>query len=598
MKLKQKIICFVLSLCVAVLCIPVTALAENSVPQDYWTNYAASSFAGGTGTQSDPYQIASAEQLALLVKEVNSGVEGSTHVKEYFILTADIDLSGHIWKPLGYQNYGASAQAFMGFFDGNGKKITGLYVDERDKNCSAGLFGNIAAAGTEPAVQNLIVENGTVLAGYSTDMEDVQYGAGILIGSISVLGGSNIPYTVVKNCTVSGNVSSSMYAGGLVGDASYTHFEKCKADVKVNGICVAGGFAGNAFASDLTDCVATGNVKSDGWTTGGFAGVLFYNTKATRCAAYGDVEAKDWNLGGFVGYAEENTIIKNSIAMSDVTSTVTSWDPKAGGFAGTTSARVKLEKCHAAGKITFAGEGSIGGMIASGINSSATGCSFDSTKNASLSALGSEESGTYEITAQDTNGVLANICVDYYGGHDMVEAAAVKPTCTEPGLESGSECSRCGHREGFAEVEATGHKGGTATCSSKAKCEVCDAEYGEFDLKNHSNLKHTDAKAATKDAEGNTEYWYCDGCDKYYSDSAASKEIAKADTVTAKLSETPDGRPESGSKTDNGSNTKPQGTSPKTGDVNGIVLLTAILAFACGGLLIGKAQIKKFFLNK
>ena len=50
-----------------------------------------------------------------------------------------------------------------------------------------------------------------------------------------------------------------------------------------------------------------------------------------------------------------------------------------------------------------------------------------------------------------------------------------------------------------------------------------------------SSPKHITAKAATKDAEGNIEYWYCDGCDKYYSDATASKEISKADTVISKL---------------------------------------------------------------
>ena len=79
------------------------------------------------------------------------------------------------------------------------------------------------------------------------------------------------------------------------------------------------------------------------------------------------------------------------------------------------------------------------------------------------------------------------------------------------------------------------HTGGKATCKDKAKCEVCGAEYGEIDAKNHTDLKHIPAKVATKTAEGNIEYWYCDGCKKYFSDAAATKEITKAATVTAKL---------------------------------------------------------------
>ena len=81
-----------------------------------------------------------------------------------------------------------------------------------------------------------------------------------------------------------------------------------------------------------------------------------------------------------------------------------------------------------------------------------------------------------------------------------------------------------------------GHTGGKATCTERAVCEVCGKAYGEPDPKNHTNLKHIDAKAATKTAEGNIEYWYCEDCDKYFADAAATKEIKQADTVTAKLS--------------------------------------------------------------
>ena len=81
-----------------------------------------------------------------------------------------------------------------------------------------------------------------------------------------------------------------------------------------------------------------------------------------------------------------------------------------------------------------------------------------------------------------------------------------------------------------------GHTGGTATCTEKAVCEVCGKAFGDLDGNHHANLKHIDAKAATKTAEGNIEYWYCEDCDKYFADAAATKEIKQADTVTAKLS--------------------------------------------------------------
>ena len=81
------------------------------------------------------------------------------------------------------------------------------------------------------------------------------------------------------------------------------------------------------------------------------------------------------------------------------------------------------------------------------------------------------------------------------------------------------KCDYCGKK-------LTEHTGGKATCKDKAKCEVCGAEYGEFDANNHSDLKYIDAKAATKDAEGNIEYWYCEGCGKYFSDKDGTKAVS------------------------------------------------------------------------
>ncbi len=81
-----------------------------------------------------------------------------------------------------------------------------------------------------------------------------------------------------------------------------------------------------------------------------------------------------------------------------------------------------------------------------------------------------------------------------------------------------------------------GYTGGTATCTEKAVCEICGKAYGDLDGNHHANLKHIPAKAATRTAGGNIEYWYCEDCDKYFADAAATKEIKQADTVTAKLS--------------------------------------------------------------
>ena len=114
--------------------------------------------------------------------------------------------------------------------------------------------------------------------------------------------------------------------------------------------------------------------------------------------------------------------------------------------------------------------------------------------------------------------------------------------------------------------------GGKATCTEKAVCEVCGKAYGELDANNHSDLKHIDAKAATKDGEGNIEYWYCEGCGKYYGDTDATKEITKAATITAKLPDDP--------------------KTPQTGDNSNLMLWFALL-FISGGAVIGATVVSK-----
>ena len=77
--------------------------------------------------------------------------------------------------------------------------------------------------------------------------------------------------------------------------------------------------------------------------------------------------------------------------------------------------------------------------------------------------------------------------------------------------------------------------GGEATCRDRAICDDCKTAYGALEPHNHTNLQHFPAKEATKNAEGNIEYWYCDGCGRYYSDMDGTTEIQKADTVIEKL---------------------------------------------------------------
>ena len=161
--------------------------------------------------------------------------------------------------------------------------------------------------------------------------------------------------------------------------------------------------------------------------------------------------------------------------------------------------------------------------------------------------------GGQRIVVTDKAGNTAEMTVTINDGHTFGEWASNGDgthtrKCTADGC-TGSETKDC--------------SGGTATCTQKAVCEVCGKAYGEPDPNNHTDLKHISAKAATEDAEGNIEYWYCDGCNKYYKDAKATQEIKQADTVTAKL---------------------PQ--SPLTGDTSNLMLWIALL-FISGGVLTG-----------
>ena len=167
--------------------------------------------------------------------------------------------------------------------------------------------------------------------------------------------------------------------------------------------------------------------------------------------------------------------------------------------------------------------------------------------------------GEQKIVVTDKAGNTAETTVTVNDGHTYGEWVS---------NGDGTHTRQC-TVDGCNGLETKDCSGGKATCAEKAVCEVCGKAYGEPDPKNHTDLKHIPAKAATEDAEGNIEYWYCSGCNKYYSDKDGTKEIAKADTVTAKLPK-----------------------SPKTGDTSNLMLWIALL-LASGGVVTGTTVISK-----
>lgn len=425
---RKKLLGLVLVVCMLFTLTPITSRAD--VTTEKWTDFTAADFAGGSGTKDDPYQIATAGQLAKLASEVNSGVPEQTHLGEYFKLTAPIDLSGKRWIPIGYGN--ASSKAFSGYFDGNNQVITGLYVDERGNNVCAGLFGVVVAVSDETVLKNFCIKNATIYAGNSTNANaspDI-YGAGVLVGSLTTMGGSR-----------------ATFVGGLIGDASRAHVSDCSADVTVTGRCISGGFIGNVFQGSYKNCTAKGSV-SGGWSTGGFAGCVFESDASVEiehCASYGNVEANNWDTGGFVGYLEKGKI-RNSVSYGNVKSTVTGWEPKTGGFSGTNT-EGNIQNCNAAGTVTGSHPTiAPGGFIGYDNNGTTAGCAFDKKKNPSLNDVGADSGtpGSNQIKAADTTSLLSNICGSYLGGHTLSKVDRKEATHLTEGNIQYWVCADCG----------------------------------------------------------------------------------------------------------------------------------------------------------
>ena len=170
--------------------------------------------------------------------------------------------------------------------------------------------------------------------------------------------------------------------------------------------------------------------------------------------------------------------------------------------------------------------------------------------------------GEQRIVVTDKAGNTAEMTVTVNDGHTYGEWVS-----NGDGTHS-RECTV----DGCKGVETMACSGGKATCTEKAVCEYCGKAYGKPDPKNHTDLKHIPAKAATEDSEGNIEYWYCGGCDKYYSDKDGINEIKKADTVTAKLPGNP--------------------KSPRTGNASDLALWISLL-FVSGGVTGVTAGLRK-----
>ena len=228
------------------------------------------------------YEVYNAEGLKNIAELVNEEWKLGINIT----LTADIDLKGIDWTPIGKDNN----KAYTGTFDGGGKTITGLTVTGSNKY--AGLFGRIGSGGT---VKNVVLEGVQITSDNSSG-----YAGGVAGNSF---GGT------IENCSVSGSVSGSFSVGGVVGYQFGGSITGCSSSASVKGTQRAGGVAGTTNSgATLTACYATGDVtvENDGTSYAWAGGIVGTNggNSILACYAAGNVSGKGSGtiyVGGVVG---------------------------------------------------------------------------------------------------------------------------------------------------------------------------------------------------------------------------------------------------------------------------------------------------------
>lgn len=196
----------------------------------YSIGICANSYAGGDGSKTNPYEIATAEQLAKLASDVNNGNTPQAFLGKYFKLTADIDLSGGIWMPIGkYYNYGnGNNRLFFGKFDGNGHVIKNMHiqwedVDARKAKSVWGLFSTLQGESSTnlTTVTNLIIEKARVekKSGFSPD--GPSYNVGVVAGEI--YGNTELSNIIIRGSEITDNdetyeINRETKIGGIAGN--------------------------------------------------------------------------------------------------------------------------------------------------------------------------------------------------------------------------------------------------------------------------------------------------------------------------------------------------------------------------------------------
>ena len=384
MKKRIGSLLLILALCFTLL--PTAALASDGA----WDGSIATAFAGGTGTESDPYQIADGAQLAYLASEVN---KGQTYENSYFVLTADIDLANHDWTPIGNSFSDAlfgrtDYRLFAGNLDGKGHTVSNISIGTESTPLESDVFGLFGATGGKISNLNL---DGITIYGTAKNVSGRIIGlAGALAGSASGPienchvtklnltmntpdSGTAAAYWIgglvgaldgsqhIEECSASGTIkelSGKGSIGGLIGELgraakiTYSHADVAL-DVKPDyyGGANVGGLIGKGNGKTdaetiIQNCYATGNVTGGAYT-GGFAGGL-WGLNIKNCYASGKVSQAAAAMASFVGTDASDSNYYGSITNCFTTGIVTGSSPFRYAFAEQSSAtkRSEITNCY------------------------------------------------------------------------------------------------------------------------------------------------------------------------------------------------------------------------------------------------------------
>lgn len=274
--------------------VPVSARAEG----DSWVECAATSFAGGTGEENDPYQISTAAQLAYLAKQVN---EGTDYQRVHFRLVSDLDLGGKEWTPIG-----TDGKIFWGGFDGGGHTITGMTITgDRDY---VGLFGECRNFTADSSYIKSVTVKGANISGHSH------------VGAIAGKGAN------ISDCySIENTICAAWCVGGICGSLT-GNISGCYNSSSVSGNSTAGGIMGSASSERTVGvveyCYNIGavTVRQKDSSVGGITGASAHRYNISNCLNCGKITGNGKNVGGIAGSTDSNymNFIGNCYYNSDL----------------------------------------------------------------------------------------------------------------------------------------------------------------------------------------------------------------------------------------------------------------------------------------